>query len=247
MSATPTSKFSSSAYDLGALALLQRHRRGRRKLQLPAPHRARQLHPDALREARRGGGPAVLPRADGASRRARHTLPAAGQGPRRQGASAGSRAGPPRSSRSWRGSGCAGRRRIIAPRSARRWPRCTRPGATFRSAAPTRSRSTAGARCSRCRATRADTVEPGLAAFVAAELDVPRARLADGSAGGRHPRRPLPRQRVLPEGQALRADRLLFRLQRPLRLRPRGLPERLVLRGRQFLQRHARAGADPGL
>ena len=31
----------------------------------------RLLHPDALREARAGGGPAVLPRPDGASRRAR--------------------------------------------------------------------------------------------------------------------------------------------------------------------------------
>ena len=38
--------------------------------------------------------------------------------------------------------------------------------------APTRSRSPAGGRCSRCRAARADEVEPGLAAFVSAELAI---------------------------------------------------------------------------
>ena len=45
-----------------------------------------------------------------------------------------------------------------------------------------------------------------------------------------------PGQRLLPRRQAVRPDRLLFRLQRPLRLRRRDLPQRLVLREGLFLQ-----------
>ena len=68
----------------GRAAVLQGHRRGRRELQLPGPHRHRPLHPDALREARGGRRRAVLPGADGASGGARHHLPAAGEGPQRR-------------------------------------------------------------------------------------------------------------------------------------------------------------------
>src|SRR5262245_27984002 len=56
-------------------------------------------------------------------------------------------------------------------------------------------------------------------------------------AAGRHPRRPLPRQRVLPRQQAFRTDRFLFRLHGRARLRRRYLPQRLVLRERPLLQR----------
>ena len=54
-------------------------------------------------------------------------------------------------------------------------------------------------------------------------------------AGGRHPCRSLSRQRLLPRRQAVGHHRLLFRLQRPPRLRSRHLPQRLVLRARQQL------------
>jgi homoserine kinase type II len=57
-------------------AVLQGHRRRRRELQLPAAHEPRHLHPDALREARRGPkGPAVLHRPDGTSRARGITCP----------------------------------------------------------------------------------------------------------------------------------------------------------------------------
>ena len=50
------------SYAIGALTVLQGHRRGRRELELSAPHRRRALHPHALREARDARGPAVFPR-----------------------------------------------------------------------------------------------------------------------------------------------------------------------------------------
>ena len=65
-----------------------------------------------------------------------------------------------------------------------------------------------------------------------------RKGLAARPAAGRHPRRPVSRQRVLPGRQAVGPDRLLFRLHRHARLRRRHLPQRLVLRARPFLQRH---------
>ncbi len=62
--------------------------------------------------------------------------------------------------------------------------------------------------------------------------------LAAGAGDRRHPCRPVPRQRVLPRRQAVGPDRLLFRLHRFPRLRPRGLHQCLVLRGRRLVQRH---------
>ena len=65
-----------------------------------------------------------------------------------------------------------------------------------------------------------------------------------GPAARRHPRRSLQRQRLLSRREAVGADRLLFRLQRRVRLRPRHLPQRLVLRAGQRLQRLQGAGDD---
>ena len=65
-----------------------------------------------------------------------------------------------------------------------------------------------------------------------------RTRLAARAAAGRHPRRPVSRQRLFPRRQALRADRFLFRLHRHAGLRRGHLPQRLVLRAGSFLQRH---------
>ncbi len=67
-------------------------------------------------------------------------------------------------------------------------------------------------------------------------------------AGGHHPCRSLPGQCVLPRRPAVRADRLLFRLQRSLCLRRRHLPQRLVLREGPCLQPdqgHGAAGRLP--
>src|SRR5580700_1220477 len=71
--------------------------------------------------------------------------------------------------------------------------------------------------------------------------------MAARPAAGRHPRRPVPRQRVLPRQEPVRADRLLFRLHRYARLRRRHLPQRLVLRDGPLLQRHQGARAAAGL
>ena len=130
-----------------------------------------------------------------------------------------------------RGAGAhASRRRAISPAS----------GAT-------RSRSTAGGRCSSRRPTRADEVQPGLRATIERRARASRKALAARPAAGRDPRRPVSRQRVLPRRQAVGPDRLLFRLHRHARLRRRDLPQRLVLRARPFLQRHQgpRAAAPP--
>ena len=75
------------------------------------------------------------------------------------------------------------------------------------------------------------------------ELDASRAAWPRGAAAGRDPCRSVPRQRLLPRTSGFGPDRLLFRLQRPARLRRRDLPQRLVLRGRPRLQRHQGAGA----
>ena len=158
-------------------ALLQGHRRGRRELQFPAPHRGRQLHPDALREARRGGRPALLPRPDGASRRSaasRCPLPVRA----RDGKALRRVAGRPAAIVSFlEGSGCAGRRRIHCAALGRALAEMHQAGARFPArAAPMRSRSTAGATLVEMSRARADTVEPGLAAFIAGGARVPASR-----------------------------------------------------------------------
>jgi homoserine kinase type II len=56
------------------------------------------------------------------------------------------------------------------------------------------------------------------------------ARVAARIACGRHPRRSLSRQCVLPQRQSFGPHRFLFRLQRHVRLRRRGDAERLVFR-----------------
>ena len=76
----------------------------------------------------------------------------------------------------------------------------------------------AGGRSTSMPATRADSVQPGLC-----DADRQGARragevLAARPAGRRDPCRSLSRQRVLPRRQAVRADRLLFRLHRHARL-----------------------------
>ena len=94
----------------------------------------------------------------------------------------------------------------------------------------------AGRRCSR-RPRRAPTKSRrGLASETAEELARSYRQLARGPARGRHPRRSVHRQRVLSRRQALRPDRLLFRLRRLSRLRPRDLPQRLVLRAERRIQ-----------
>ena len=64
--------------------VLQGHRRGGGELQFPGPHHPRLLLPDALREAGRARGPAVLSRPDGAPGGARPDLSAAGEEPHRR-------------------------------------------------------------------------------------------------------------------------------------------------------------------
>ena len=83
---------------------------------------------------------------------------------------------------------------------------------------------------------KADAVEPGLEAEIAAELADLAQLWPQRPAGGRDPRRPVPGQRVLRARSGERHHRLLLRLQRPAGLRRRDLPERLVLRARRLVQ-----------
>ena len=87
-------------------------------------------------------------------------------------------------------------------------------------------------------AARADEVQRDLKQCLSDELALSRRRLAAATAARRHPRRPVPRQCVLPRRHAVRADRFLLRLQRRARLRRRDLPQCLVLRERSVVQRH---------
>ena len=192
------------------------------------------------------GGPAVLPGADGASRHARHHLPAAGEEPRRR----------ERSARLCRAAGgdrhlprrhvaAPARRRTIAPRSARRWRSCispaptspmTRPNALsvdgwrplFEQAADARRQRAAGP--ARPRSTRSlACLETELAGATCRRASSTPTCFPDN---------------VFFLGDRLSGpDRLLFRLHRHARLRRRDLPQRLVLRARPFLQRHQGRGA----
>ena len=153
-----------AGYDLGEAALLQGHRRGRREFQFSGPHRRRLFHPDALREARGGGRPAVLPRPDGASGSARHHLPAAGE-EHASGEALGKLCGRPAAivtfldgmwMRRPNAKHCAAVGEALA--------RLHLAGADFPGTArATRCRSTAGGRCSSRPTARADSVQHGLA------------------------------------------------------------------------------------
>ena len=93
----------------------------------------------------------------------------------------------------------------------------------------------------RCR-TRADEVQPNLAAELDAALTEISIALAHRAAGGTHPRGPVSRQRVLPGRAFVRNHRFLLRGYGCSGLRRRGLPERLVFRGGLFVQRHQGTG-----
>ena len=211
--------------------------------------RARPLHPDHLREARRPGRPAVLPGPDGASGPPRPALPAAGPRPRRRRRCAGSRASPPPSSAASRAAGRAGSRSSTARPWARRWRSLHLAAADFALTRAQRARRFAGWRAAvrglprqgRRGRARAGGRDRGRARR-------PRARLARATC------RPgvihadlFPGQRLLRRRPGHRHHRLLLRLQRPARLRRRDLPERLVLRARRLVQRHQGPGAAAGL
>ena len=64
-----------ASYDIGALTSCKGIAEGVENSNYLVHTESRALHPDALREARGAEGPALFPRADGASCRARHTCP----------------------------------------------------------------------------------------------------------------------------------------------------------------------------
>ena len=172
------------------------------------------------------------------------TCPQPVQEPRRRGARRRWRAGRPRSSPFSTACGRAGRTPRIAPRSARRWRGCIWPARDFPMTRPNALSVDGLAAAVRAGRERAPTrVQPGLRERIADELDHLEAHWPRDLPRRRHPRRPVSRQRVLPRRQAVGPDRLLFRLQRRPRLRPRDLPQRLVLRAGSLLQRHQGAGA----
>ena len=139
--------------------------------------------------------------------------------------------------------------RATARPSARRMARLHLAG---RRASRCSARQCAGARRLAAALSSASAPAPtrsrrACAPIIEQELDAPRGELAGRPAAGRHPRRPVPRQRVLPRRHAVGADRLLFRLQRCAGLRRRHRAQRLVLRDRPLLQRHQGPGAAQGL
>ena len=229
--------------------VLQGHRRGRRELELPA--RTPSAASTSSRSTRSGSRPADLPFFLGlmehlAARGITCPLPV--HEPRAARRSAGSPAGRRRSSPSSTACGCGGRAPSIAPRSARRWRGCISPA---RTSPLQRAQRAVGRRLAaalrRLRGARRRGAARPRATRSSASSTILEANWPHGPAGGRHPRRPLPRQRVLPRRQAVGPDRLLFRLQRHARLRRRGLPQRLVLRARRLAQRHQGARAARGL
>ena len=124
----------------------------------------------------------------------------------------------------------------------------SRPAAIYRRRAPMRWARRAGRRCSTAAGSAADAVQPGLAA----ELDCdaggdPGGLAARTCRSGRSMPTCSPTTCSSSEGGVVRADRLLFRCDRPAGLRHRGLPERLVLRAGRVLQRHPGACAAGGL
>ena len=127
-------------------------------------------------------------------------------------------AGRPRSSPSSTACGSAGRMPATAPRSARRWRGCIWPAPISRCGGRTRSSVDGWRPLYEQAKARGDSVRPGLCADIDKELDALAKAVAARPAAGRDPRRPVSRQRVLPRRQAVRPDRLLFRLHRHARL-----------------------------
>ena len=237
-------------YDLGELLAFRGIAEGVENSNYALPHGSGRLHPDPLRAARGPGRAALVPRADGAPG-ARRGLPCPLPVKARDGQALRE---------------LAGRPAAICTFLPGVWPRRVRPehcaplgaalarlhlaGEGFDATRPN-ALGPAGwpPLLDRCRA-EGDGVQPGLVAELDAALAAIRARLARAgrAAGGAHPRRPLPRQRLLParrgrEAARLRPDRLLLRLHRPPGLRPRRVPERLVLRAGPLLQRDQGARA----
>ena len=187
-----------AAYDLGPPLALEGDLRGRRELQLSAGHRARPLHPDALREAGRPGGPALLPRPDEPSGGQGRALPDADPRPRRCRAAAACAAGRRRSSAILPGPRSGGSRRRIARRSARPWRGCIWPARISSAFRPEHaSRSPAGAGLFEACRGGADQLLAGLARGDRGRARRARARLARGSAARRDPCRSVSGQRVL--------------------------------------------------
>ena len=172
----PTLRAFLADYELGAPVALEGIAEGVENSNFRLADRARPLHPHHLREARRPGRPAVLPRPDGASRPPRPALPAAGACARRRGPAPARRQARRDRQLPRRAAGRAGSRSSTAPPWARRWRHCIWPPPTSRSPAPTRSRCAGWhALFDGCRG-KADAVEPGLEAEIAAELaDLARA------------------------------------------------------------------------
>ena len=195
-----------AAYDIGDGAVLQGHRRGRRELQLFPPHRATGSYILTLYEKRVARGrPAVLPRPDGASRRPRPHLPAAGPQPAGRGARAARRAARPRSSPSSTASRSAARTPRHCRAARRRAGAAALAGRGFRHGAAERAvarglaaavRGRRGRRPTRSR--RARRAHRGASSRISrrpGRRDLPQRR---------HPRRPVHRQRVLPRRRRCR-------------------------------------------
>ena len=166
---------------------------------------ARLLHPDALREARRGGRPAVLPGADGASAARGITCPQPVKD--RNGDTLGTLCGRPAAIVTFL-DGMWIRRPDAAHCAAvgEALARLHLAGADFAGQARQRAlgRRLAAAVRAGGRARRR-ACSPACAHAIATELDASGEGLAARPAAGRDPRRPVSRQRVLSRRQAVRA------------------------------------------
>ena len=87
--------------------------------------------------------------------------------------------------------------------------RCISTAKASRCAVPMRCRSTRGGPCTN-RPLRAPTASTTVGALYRDRTRLARRQLAVGPAAGRHPRRSLPRQRLLSRRQIVRTDRFYF-------------------------------------
>jgi homoserine kinase type II len=176
----------------------------------------RGIHPDALREARRPK--ADLPFFLGLMQHLAeqgHFLPPAGRRAT-TGAVRHAFAGRPAAIITFlEGMWLRKPRSCIAARSAARWPNCISPAGTLTMTRPNSLAIDGWRKLWDAVADRADEVEPGLQARVDADFAEFEKNWPKEPAVGRHPRRPVPGQCVLPRRRPVGPDRLLFRLQRP--------------------------------